>query len=367
MSPMRPRSVRGFTLIELLVVIAIIAVLIALLLPAVQAAREAARRSQCVNNLKQLGLGMHNYHSANDCFPMGASLTYYPGVAPSTWNNWSAHAMMLNYLEQNPLYNAINFNVEGRGTDNASAMNATAFNAKIAVFICPSDTNGGRINDNCYYASVGTTTWAGGDLPPRQPTTPSGTSATYPSYSCQTNGVFGFRVAYGLRDVTDGSSNTIAFSEGQAGPQTQAPVPGSMVMSAGLSGSAFMLNAAQNSAGVLSDLTICNSKFIASNSSNLSVGHGHDWGVGGMGATMFNTIVPPNSTLYKWAACRTDCNGGCDGASMDYSNSGSYHPGGANFLFADGSVKFLKSTMNMVTYWGLGTKAGGEVISSDAY
>src|SRR5947209_16831901 len=102
---------RGFTLIELLVVIAIIAVLIALLLPAVQAAREAARRAQCVNNLKQFGLAMHNYHSTNDVFPMGASLCYYPyggGSNPlcTTWNNWSAHAMMLNYLEQNAIYNA---------------------------------------------------------------------------------------------------------------------------------------------------------------------------------------------------------------------------------------------------------------------
>src|SRR3954453_10502996 len=94
----RPTS-RGFTLIELLVVIAIIAVLIALLLPAVQAAREAARRAQCVNNLKQFGLAMHNYHQTNDTFPMGASLCNYnygSGVY-TTWNNWSAHAMMLNF------------------------------------------------------------------------------------------------------------------------------------------------------------------------------------------------------------------------------------------------------------------------------
>jgi len=127
-------AARGFTLIELLVVIAIIAVLIALLLPAVQAAREAARRAQCVNNLKQLGLGMHNYHSSLDCFPMGASASFYnydgSGAKYTTWNNWSAHALMLNYLEQGPLYNAINFNYEGRGSDLASFSNATAFNAK---------------------------------------------------------------------------------------------------------------------------------------------------------------------------------------------------------------------------------------------
>jgi prepilin-type N-terminal cleavage/methylation domain-containing protein len=224
---------RGFTLIELLVVIAIIAVLIALLLPAVQAAREGARRSQCVNNLKQFGLGIHNYHSSNDVFPMGASLCYYNygGGSPcTTWNNWSAHAMMLNYLEQSPLYNAINFNMEGRGSDYASSANSTAYDAKVGLFLCPSDTDAGKINDNCYYASVGPTTNAGSDTPPR-PTNPA-----CPNYSSATSGVFAFRLAYGLRDITDGSSNTIAFSEGQAGASLQTVTPGNMIMGAGLSG-----------------------------------------------------------------------------------------------------------------------------------
>src|SRR5881227_3535901 len=107
---------RGFTLIELLVVIAIIAVLIALLLPAVQSAREAARRAQCTNNLKQIGLAMHNYHSAYGTFPMGvsASLNTWNSShcgcsAQITWNGWSVHSMLLPYLEATPVYNAINF------------------------------------------------------------------------------------------------------------------------------------------------------------------------------------------------------------------------------------------------------------------
>jgi prepilin-type N-terminal cleavage/methylation domain-containing protein/prepilin-type processing-associated H-X9-DG protein len=356
---------RGFTLIELLVVIAIIAVLIALLLPAVQAAREAARRAQCVNNLKQFGLAMHNYHSANDVFPMGSSLCYYPysGSTPqcTTWNNWSAHAMMLNYLEQGPLYNAINFSMEGRGSDYASVANGTAYNAKIAIFLCPSDTYGGRVNDNCYYGSIGASTNGGGDVPPRNQT------LTCPNFSNPTSGVFAFRLAYGLRDITDGSSNTIAFSEGLAGAQSQTVTRGNMIMGAGLSGQAYFLNAGQNAALVLADLQTCSNKFVPTNSGNISVGHGHDWGIGGMGATLFNTIVPPNNPLYLWAACRTDCNGGCDGASMDFSNAQSYHPGGVNALFADGSVKFLKSSIAIPVYWGLGTRSGGEVISADAY
>jgi prepilin-type processing-associated H-X9-DG protein len=179
--------------------------------------------------------------------------------------------------------------------------------------------------------------------------------------------VFAFRLAYGVRDITDGTSNTIAFSEGQAGSSAQIVAPGNMIMGAGLSGSAYFLSAFQNPPLVLADLQTCSNKYVPSNSGNISVGHGHDWGVGGMGATLFNTIVPPNSTQYTWSACRTDCGGGCDGASMDYSNAQSYHSGGANALLADGSVKFLKSSIAINMYWGLGTRNGGEVISSDAY
>ena len=140
---METRERRGFTLIELLVVIAIIAVLIALLLPAVQAAREVARRAQCSNNLKQIGLAMHNYHSSNDKFPQGMSqsafaLNYAGGY--SGWGEWSAQAEMLPYLEQAPVYSAINFcfgMIHGYG----GACNLTASTRVIDTFCCPSDNN----------------------------------------------------------------------------------------------------------------------------------------------------------------------------------------------------------------------------------
>src|SRR3954451_7046923 len=133
----RPR--RGFTLIELLVVIAIIAVLIALLLPAVQAAREAARRAQCVNNLKQIGLALHNYHQSNDCFPLGNGCTGPGNVGPCTsWDGFSPQAQMLGSMEATALFNATNFNLGG-----SAAANSTVITSKIATLMCPSDGNAG--------------------------------------------------------------------------------------------------------------------------------------------------------------------------------------------------------------------------------
>ena len=164
---------RGFTLIELLVVIAIIAVLIALLLPAVQSAREAARRIQCTNNLKQIGLAMHNYHTANNSFPQGCAASfntapYGPCIA---WSGWSAQSLLLPYVEQSTIYNAANFNLDPFSTPISPVVNGTVVYAKVASFLCPSDGNagnggvGGANNGiaaaliNSYYASEGTTTY----------------------------------------------------------------------------------------------------------------------------------------------------------------------------------------------------------------
>jgi prepilin-type N-terminal cleavage/methylation domain-containing protein len=140
---MRKRSPPGFTLIELLVVIAIIAVLIALLLPAVQSAREAARRIQCTNNMKQLGLAMHNYHTAHNNFPLGCSANPQILGQVATWNSWSAQGMMLGYLEQMPVYNSINFSW-GPYVITPWGINYTAMHTQVAAFLCPSDPKFGR-------------------------------------------------------------------------------------------------------------------------------------------------------------------------------------------------------------------------------
>jgi prepilin-type N-terminal cleavage/methylation domain-containing protein len=202
-----PRSRSGFTLIEVLVVIAVIGILIALLLPAVQSARQAVRRIQCVNNLKQIGIAMHNYHQAIGTFPLATAVAFSSAGVKTDWGTWGVHAMMLPYLDQTPIYNAVNFDWScwyGTGQQ----INGTAFNTSLSVFLCPSDglANDGTINTemvalgffgeaniNNYLGSLGTTT---------NPNSPTGT------------GIFAHATAYGMESVTDGTSNTIALSEG---------------------------------------------------------------------------------------------------------------------------------------------------------
>src|SRR5262245_39434893 len=151
----------GFTAIEVLVVIAIIGILVALLIPAVQAAREAARRIQCVNNLKQVGLALHNYHESLGVFPMGGSRNNrkYTQDTYDQYSVWSAHAALLPQLEQRPLFDAINFAFAPEiGDGTAHPANETVTLRVLGIFLCPSDPHAGRANTNSYHGSYGTTT-----------------------------------------------------------------------------------------------------------------------------------------------------------------------------------------------------------------
>jgi prepilin-type N-terminal cleavage/methylation domain-containing protein/prepilin-type processing-associated H-X9-DG protein len=366
----------GFTLIELLVVIAIIAVLIALLLPAVQAAREAARRMQCTNNLKQIGLGMHNYHSSIGCFPLGVSR--YGPITSYEWDCWSGHALMLAALEQTPLYNAVNFMLGNNGANSYGYYaNSTVTGTHITVYLCPSDPNAGSLQvlrtadnrndmlDVSYLASAGTTT-----------NSPNNTAPTYPWATQGSTGLFWWYTSYGIQNVTDGTSNTIAYSEGlvsNVGGSNAAGVLDSSMSTnyggtsasavSGAGGAAQQYDANQNPAAIIAGLQACT--LAIQSRQNLSNCRGIFWEVGSLGMTMFNTIATPNSTQYNWGDCRYTSGGYPNDAT--FANANSNHPGGVNVLMADGSVRFVKNAINQATWWALGTRANGEVVSSDSY
>jgi len=341
---------RGFTLIELLVVIAIIAVLIALLLPAVQAAREAARRAQCVNNLKQIGLGLHNYHSTVGTFPLGNALAYSDPGKQTTWGTFSALSMMLPYVEQTPLYNSCNFNWTvwyGQG----ATLNSTVWKTKVNSFLCPSDGNTGGDFLNSYHGSYGT--------------------GTDPWLS-NTNGLFASQNrSFGIQDCTDGSSNTIAFVEALTGDFSNLRQRHRQYIS-GLPGSGAPPNtgadARANLPAVMAAGDAC-VQAVASGSPGpgKNSNRGYRWQTGSPGLSLTNIIITPNMTRFPLSACRMDCVAGCGTDFGHLFAPSSKHSGGVNVLMGDGSVRFVKDSVSQLTWMGLGSRNGEEVISSDSY
>jgi prepilin-type N-terminal cleavage/methylation domain-containing protein/prepilin-type processing-associated H-X9-DG protein len=343
----RYQESRGFTLIELLVVISIIAVLIALLLPAVQAAREAARRSQCTNNLKQLGLAIHGYIDTHGVMPLGSFKMSPPAAGDPCKGGHEAGVFIaiLPYLEQGPLFNAFNSNVHYE-----TAPNSTVVGTGLSVLWCPSDSLVSQSDSKHFGWPVRFGSYMGSAGAWNSPAENRGPSCMLQSFQAllgQANGVMFYYSSVRLAGVTDGSSNTFLFGEHAYGKNPAVELP--------------------------------------------------DWGwwfSGNYGDTMFTTMFPmnpegkmpdvPNESLY-----------GID-INPSIQASSSFHPGGAYFAFCDGSVRFLKETIDcspfdtstglpqgwslapsglysvtppgrLGVFQALSTRNGGEVISMDSF
>jgi prepilin-type N-terminal cleavage/methylation domain-containing protein/prepilin-type processing-associated H-X9-DG protein len=302
----------AFTLIELLVVIAIVAVLIGLLLPAVQKVREAASRMSCSNNLKQIGIALHSHHDTYKSFPAGRD----PWPKP-----FSPHAHLLPFIEQENLQNLIDFN-----SPTSTGPNATAAVTPVKTFQCPSDPASGRVPGSTYagtnyVANVGTGT------------------VNYGDYTVG-DGVFLLNRPIGFRDLTDGSSNTVAFSESVLGSGTDSngPTPADPKR-----------QVLQLPGGTPTTPDACS----AGANGTWSGQRGDRWINGGYQSTLYTHFLSPNSSTWD-----------CTNVSNNYglTTARSWHSGGVNVLLCDGSVRFVPDSIPLAVWQALSTRAGGEVI-----
>lgn len=346
------RKPAGFTLVELLVVIAIIGALIALLLPAVQAARESARRAQCLNNLKQTSLSLQNHHAAKNALPSAAMSKSYPQDErhPHSFYRWSALAQLLPYMEQQSLHNLLDLSLPlympGGGYP-ISAPNKPAVAQMLPVFLCPSDLQE-RVKPETgptNYAVCGGS-GAGGGTP------------------FDTDGLFYVNSATTLGDVTDGSSNTMAISESLIGADTVRDGEGALNGASPERSYKFVLSFAGPT-----DLTEfkCN----GSMNFNSSAGTGNDprgfaWASGEYRSATYNHYYPPNSQQYDCAASATSDPTPPPAQPILYSAYGwraarSSHPGGVSGSTADGACRFYNEGVDAVVWKALATRASEEV------
>ena len=369
---MKKRSIdsvkNGFTLVELLVVIAIIGILIALLLPAVQAAREAARRMQCTNNLKQLGIALHNHHGAYNDFPAAHPAAVTPGYDTSKYFayhfSWSVHSQLSPFLEQTSIYNQLDikkpcYGAAGEGPDggwgNYPVEFARIFEICIPAFMCPSDKMQSVVTMPIYgNNTLGPSNYAvctGSGVPT--------SAAPYPVGGVwYTDGPFMIRDRQSLASFTDGSSNTVVMSEITLGEVGGANISGNV-----------RFHFQRPDTGLTDQVTsipeaaaICN----AAPFDQRAYVTGYTWFGGDFRATMYNHLLTPNSRSF-------DCisNFYASPTSTDFRHVQSYgfhaarswHSGGVNALRGDGSVFFYSDSVSADTWRALATRNGGETVS----
>ncbi|HEY0981116.1 DUF1559 family PulG-like putative transporter [Schlesneria sp.] len=307
----------AFTLIELLVVIAIIAVLIALLLPAVQQAREAARRTQCKNNLKQLGLALHNYADAFGMFPAGHMDTYTDYISAGARHQFSWLTAILPYIDQTPLFNMINFSdADLMLNANVNPKFYEVAGKSVPAFLCPSDPIG-RVSPT---------------LAPSNYMASQGSLCDCRGNSC--NGLFGHSSYTRLAWITDGLSQTIACGETLKGDLNPATLQDNYIFTNASGSTASNVSTCQSVAPTQSDRATA-------------------WFGGQPQFNIMTTLRPPNDKQFDCIAP----NYGCTNMAAR-----SAHVGGAHLIFADGSVHFISENISITTFQALGSRAGGEIV-----
>ena len=345
------RTRSAFTLIELLVVIAIIGILVALLLPAVQFARESARRMACSNNLKQLGIGLQLYHDTLKTFPFGKGASY-PGAAG--YARWSTHALILPYIEQQPLWDSLNFSYPPATPGmagavafmpayaNASGINVVASKTRIPLFLCASDgisTPADWPGQNNYAGNQGGTFLCDrGDAP-------GGASDIMPS---ETNrGMLYFLSAVTMAQVSDGTSNTVIVAEKLRGRGTPHPKYDMFVM--------------PNQQSILDTYNTCNA-LNPLTATPLTSKWGFSWVMGENCCTLYNHVAPPNFNT----CAGLPFPGSMTNMAMQVPPS-SHHRGGVNVTLVDGSVRFINETIYLDVWRAIGTRDGSEPLDATTY